>query len=80
MAKKRFLERLMDESYEIRDGPFAALHQGATAAHFSDVEARFRKELASFLPGGLGAREAVIVSAGLYALWRERRAARRGAG
>jgi pimeloyl-ACP methyl ester carboxylesterase len=50
MAESRFLERLLDESYEIVDGRFAGLRQAATASHFSDVEGRFRKEFAAFLP------------------------------
>ncbi len=50
MAESRFLERLMDESYEIADGPLAGWRQAAIARHFDDVEARFRKEFASFLP------------------------------
>jgi len=50
MAKRRFLERLMDESYEIDDSPFSSLRRSATASHFSGVEAQFRKEFASLLP------------------------------
>ncbi len=50
MAETRFLERLAEEGAAIPEAPLAWLQASSTAAHFVDVEGRFRAEFASFLP------------------------------
>ena len=50
MAEARFLERLSEASEAIPEARLAPLTAARTARHFDWLEARFRKELASFLP------------------------------
>jgi hypothetical protein len=50
ISRSGFLERLGSEGRAIPEGRLAWLRQAATASRFSDLEGRFRKELASFIP------------------------------
>ncbi len=50
IAEARFLERLAEASEAIPETRVASLTSAKTAEHFEWLEARFRKELASFLP------------------------------
>ncbi len=50
MAESHYLERLHDESFEIRIGRLAGLNAATAVDAFVGIEGRYRTELASFLP------------------------------